>query len=228
MQKLAELAEFREGDWTKFLPKSCLIERDETIVNECRNKNVLHVGAADSPFEVEKGLAGVLLHQKIQKVTGRLVGVDVDEAAVSALRSVGIDDVIVADICKDTVLSGEKFDVILCCDVIEHVTSPGALLDACKRFMRSDSKLVVSTINATALKPVIRALAGRESVHHDHVAYYSFATLGKLLTIHGLKPTEFGVFAYPTLKPWTGWLSRQIMSVAPGCADGILFNAYKD
>lgn len=226
MQKLAKLAGFPTGEWSKTLPKRCLIDRDAAIIEECRGRSVLHVGAADAPFEIEKGRSGELLHQKIQKVASKLIGIDVDVEAIAALGELGVNDIILGDITTDGgVLEGETFDVVLCCDVIEHVSSAGDLLVACRRFMRPDSKLMVTTINATALKPALRALGGREAVHHDHVAYYSFSTLGKLLTLNKLRPVEFGVFAYPTVNPIVGWLLRSVMSAAPGCADGIMINA---
>lgn len=225
MPRVAEIREFRVGDWSKRIPSDCLIDRDEEILAQCRGKTVLHVGAADAPFEIDKGRAGQLLHQKVQKAAKSVVGVDVDAKAIAALKELGINDIVCADFCTSDPFPGQKFDVVLCCDVIEHVTAPGPLLSACRRYMEDDSKLIVTTINATALKPALRALAGREAVHVDHVAYYSFATLGKLLTVEGLQPIEFGVFAYPTYNPVTGWLTQSLMKAMPGTADGIMINA---
>jgi 2-polyprenyl-3-methyl-5-hydroxy-6-metoxy-1,4-benzoquinol methylase len=225
VQKLAEIAQFAASDWTKRIPSACFIDRDDEIIKQCRGKSVLHVGAADAPFGIDKGRVGALLHQKIQKVVQRLVGVDVDSKAIEALRAFGIDNIVCADVCASDPFPGDVFDVILCCDVIEHVLSPGVLLAACRRYMGEDTKLVVTTINATALKPALRAFAGRESVHTDHVAYYSFATLGKLLTVAELRPVEFGVFAYPTVNPIAGWLTARVMRIVPGSADGIMMNA---
>ncbi len=226
MQKLATIADFPADQWTKTLPKACFVDRDLTILAACEGKSVLHVGACDAPFELDKGKAGALLHQKVRKVANRIVGVDIDAQAVGALKSLGVDDILLADITKDAhALFGQKFDVVLCCDVIEHVPSPGPLLQACRSYMRSDSKLIVTTINATAVKPALRALAGKEAVHSDHVAYYSFSTLGKLLVMENLRPIEFGVFAYPSVHPLLGWATQSLMKVAPGAADGIILNA---
>ena len=226
MQKLAQLGKFEADKWTKIIPKNCLIDRDSTIVHECRGKSVLHVGACDAPFEFDKGKAGNLLHQKVRAVARRTLGVDVDASAIAALRAFGVDDILMVDITNDSdSLSGETFDVVLCCDVIEHVRSPGPLLQACRRHMSSDGVLIVTTINATALKPALRALVGKEAVHNDHVAYYSFSTLGKLLTMEELNPSKFGVFSYPTVNPVVGWATQRIMKSAAATADGILFYA---
>lgn len=225
MQRLSDIKEFRADDWTKDVPKGCFVDRDKIIATLCAGKTVLHVGAADAPFDLDKGRAGQLLHQKVQSVAIHVVGVDINREAIVALRTIGIEDIIEADICKDDPLMGEKFDVVLCCDVIEHVLAAGSLLAACRRYMRVDSNLVVSTINATALKPALRALGSKEAVHHDHVAYYSFATLGKLLMMEKLRLIQFGVFAYPTVNPLVGWLTKRMMQAAPASADGIIVNA---
>lgn len=225
MRQLHELHELRFDDWTKIVPKGCFVERDEVIVELCTGKTVLHVGAADAPFDLEKGRVGQLLHQKVQRVANSVVGVDIDKDAIASLREIGIQDILEADICEVDPLRGKYFDVVLCCDVIEHVSAPGPLLAACRRYLQPDSKLVVTTMNATALKPALRALANREAVHHDHVAYYSFSTLGKLLLRTGFKLESFGVFAYPTVSRLAGVLTRLIMDLAPASADGIIFEA---
>lgn len=225
MQRLSVIGEFRVGEWSKDIPRGCFVNRDQAIVEICTGKTVLHVGAADAPFDLDKGRTGQLLHQKVQSVAKLVVGVDIDSEAISSLKTIGIEDIVEADICESDPLPGANFDVILCCDVIEHVPAPGLLLAACRRYMRTDSKLVVTTINATALKPALRAFANKEAVHHDHVAYYSFATLGKLMVMANLKPVEFGVFAYPTVNRLVGWVTTLMMYSAPATADGIIINA---
>jgi len=225
MQRLSEIGTFPADAWTKSVPKRCLVDRDAAIIETCQGKRVLHVGACDAPFDIEKGIAGLLLHQKVREVATEVVGVDIYADAIAALRTIGIDDILEADICSDIKVDGVPFDVVLRCDVIEHVPAPGLLLAGCCRHMRADSKLVVTTINATALKPALRALRSKESVHTDHVAYYSYATLGKLLVMGKLEPIEFAVVAYPTVNPLAGWVSRQIMAAAPATADGMLMTA---
>ena len=108
MQKLAEILEFPVGDWTKKIPPGCLIDRDEEIIKQCRGKTVLHVGAADASFEIDKGRAGALLHQKVRTVAKRMVGVDVDAKAIEALRAFGIDDIVCADFCGSDPFPGPK------------------------------------------------------------------------------------------------------------------------
>lgn len=226
IKMLKSVDQLQIGNWLRQIPRNCLVDRDKLIVEQCRGSSVLHIGACDAPFELDKGLAGTLLHQKVRAVARHTVGVDIDEEAIAALRKLGIDDIFNINIIEDeAALVGQTFDFVLCCDVIEHVTSPGPLLRACRRFMHAESTLVLTTINATALKPALRALMGKEAVHPDHVAYFSFSTLTRLVEVEGFRPSSFGVFGYPTISPFVGWVTRSMMRLAPGSADGIILNA---
>jgi 2-polyprenyl-3-methyl-5-hydroxy-6-metoxy-1,4-benzoquinol methylase len=222
MNGLVPITGFKVGEWEKKIPRDCLLDRDTALVDICIGKSVLHIGAADSPFHMEKGRRGELLHQKIMQVASSVIGIDVDEEAVRQLHEINIDNIIVADINENTTLEGKVFDVVLCCDIIEHVLNPGEILEACRRFLRQDSKLVISTINATALKPALRALKGREAVHDDHICYFSYSTLCQMLVKNMYRPTDFGTFHYPTVLPAVSTIWRWLGNFAPGTADGII------
>lgn len=221
---LAIIDDFDAQAWEKRLPRGCLVDRDHMIISLCRGRSVLHLGAADAPFHVEKACAGKLLHQKIRSIASEVVGIDSDSAAIALLRrDFAIDDIVHADATAPFLPIGDaRFDVVLCCDVIEHVSNPGGIIELCKRHMHASSELVVTTINATAVKPALRALLGREAVHHEHTAYYSFGTLSRLLWNHGLTARRSGMFSYPTVNRLAGVCFRLLAKIAPGSADGIM------
>lgn len=55
-----------------------------------------------------------------------------------------------------------QHDIILLCEVIEHLyTTPVAVLSCLRSWLSSDGRIVVQTPNAAALAPRVRALAGR-------------------------------------------------------------------
>jgi len=222
---LAEIGNYDPDLWDKAIPRRCFIDRDATLLDLCRNQKVLHLGAADYPFHEQSAKEGNLLHQKLQRVARSLVGIDQNREAVEYLRKHhGIDNIIHADTTSqinDQRLS-ENFDIILCCDIIEHVDNPGMLLEFCKQYLSGSILLVITTINATSIKNALRALQGREAVHQDHVAYYSYSTLCQLLLRHGLKPEQAGFFSYGTRLKSTGMIFRLIATISPGTADGIL------
>jgi SAM-dependent methyltransferase len=210
--------------WSKPLPSKCLIVRDDEILRLCKNRKVIHLGAADAPFHKEKARVGNLLHQKVKTVATQVFGIDLNEEAVNYLRTEhGITDITVGDACQLDMK--HSYEVILCCDIIEHVSNPGLLLDSCRRCMKSDGVLVLTTANATALKLAFRALQGREAVHYDHVAWYSFATIGNVLLQHGFLPLDVGFFCYPTITALARFLFGSCARIRPATADGILMTA---
>lgn len=209
--------------WEKAIPRHVLVDRDETILTISRGKSVLHIGAADSPFHLQKAEKQELLHQKLQAVASDLIGVDVDRKAVEQLRQEhGIATIEVGDLTSPVWAKGKAFDVVLCCDVIEHVDEPGALIQAAVNVMHSNSILLVSVPNGAALKNVIRAAFGREAVHPDHVACYTFSTLCTLLERHKIKPLFYGGFAYVSNYPRLAFLLNGVCKMRPGLADGLL------
>jgi 2-polyprenyl-3-methyl-5-hydroxy-6-metoxy-1,4-benzoquinol methylase len=215
------------GQWEHALPRRCLIDRDEVLLNLCNRHRVLHVGAADAPFHLEKAAVGGLLHQKLKRRAMHLVGLDTNGVAVSALKEkYAITDILQIDITQfANEHRNEKFDVILCCDVIEHLTDFDSLLKGCKRLIDAKGRLVLSTINATALKPALRAVFSREAVHPDHTSYFSYATLIELLRRYEFRPMEVGTFLYPGASKLSDLVFRTVASKAPFTADGILIIA---
>ena len=222
---LADIGFFDPGQWDRKIPKQCLVDRDETILKLCREQSVLHLGAADYPFHKEAARHGELLHQKIQRVTKNVVGIDQNREAVEYLKiHHAIDNIISGDTTfsiRDARLTGQ-FDIILCCDIIEHVENPGHLIEFCKSHMTERTTLVITTINASAIKVALRAVLGREAVHNDHVAYYSYSTLCQLLLRYQLYPAKVGYYCYGTKIKILGKVFGVLAAISPGTADGIL------
>ena len=166
----------------------------------------------------------MLLHQRIDGVAAENTGIDLDAEAVDWLRdNHGIRNIITADasgIFPD--IAAKEFDIVLCCDIIEHVSNIGGLLETCKVSMNASTELVITTINATSLKPAMRAMFGREAVHHEHICYFSFGTLCQLLIGHGLIPKRFGAFCYPAVTGFAKVTFELLAKRFPGTADGII------
>lgn len=227
---LGRIDDYPRQTWQKKIPAGCLIDKDETVLAFCQRMSVLHLGAADAPFHAEKAGSGKLLHTKLQTVASDIDGVDLNAEAVAWLKSHnGIHDIIVGDATRpDLQLPRARYDVVVCCDIIEHTTNVGLLLDACVRYLAEQGLVIITTINATALRPALRALLHKEAVHPDHVAYFSLSTLCEACLRHGLTPTRVGYFRYPTVRRSVGVILDQIYERAPGTADGILVVAQRN
>jgi 2-polyprenyl-3-methyl-5-hydroxy-6-metoxy-1,4-benzoquinol methylase len=89
------------------------------------------------------------------------------------------------------------FDTIISTEVIEHLYDPEGFIDFCKKLLRTDGELILSTPYHGYWKNLVLALLGRWDSHHaptwrgGHIKFWSKETLSKLLTDKGFTVTAF-------------------------------------
>lgn len=200
------------------LPRLQIVERDAWLVDLCRNQTVLHLGCSDAPWTESRAAQGKLLHQHLLPVATRLAGVDTDAESIEIMRTkFGMDDlhVLNAEQLSPEAVGG-TFDLVLACDVLEHLDNVGEFIASCKRVLADDGRLVITTPNAYAVKRFIgAALLGVEHVHDDHTAYFSPSTLAQITKRHGLEVRETYGFMWsnPTARNrWANRISRSVMT----------------
>ncbi len=91
--------------------------KHDIILELCKNKTVLHIGATDSPYHLKRAKRGCLLHQRLQTVCRDIVGIDVDKKAIYELKKYfSINNIYYGDIVAgvyDVDLYELDFDVIV-------------------------------------------------------------------------------------------------------------------
>lgn len=88
---------------------------------------------------------------------------------------------------------GKSFDVVFAGDVIEHLSNPGLFLDACKKLLSKEGRLIITTPNCFNLFNIIEKVKKEEpTVNRDHVAYFNRKTITVLLGRAGLEVKEIG------------------------------------
>ena len=161
------------------------VERIPYVVDVCRDRRVLDLGAMDeTAFESKRG-RGTWLHEEIAKVARSVTGLDSSPLVPAAGLETGSNARILrgdidrldewltaADLSPDVVVAGE---------LIEHLASPLGFLKSLAAIERLRGRtLILTTPNATALHNVAIGLIARESTHHDHLCILSFKTLNTL------------------------------------------------
>jgi SAM-dependent methyltransferase len=210
-----------------------LVQRTEHLKDVSRGKKVLHLGCTNWPYTKEAIEAGTQLHLQLTDITKELWGFDRDQEGIDFFESKGVKNLYRADLERlEEVELDEKFDVIIAGEMIEHLSNPGLFLRGVKRFMHSDTNLVITTINAYCGMRVfyygLRGRGGRaELVHPDHVSYYSYSTLRHLLDREGFKETNFlfydiGKQHRPYNRFYLNWINDLLVLFAPQLADGII------
>tara|TARA_Y100000590_G_scaffold396296_1_gene476914 strand:- start:3999 stop:4742 length:744 start_codon:yes stop_codon:yes gene_type:complete len=109
------------------------------------------------PFEgmriLDIGCGGGLLSEPIARLGANVVGADASEKNIQIARMHAEDSALKIDYVHATAeeLSnwGEKFDVILNMEVIEHVADINVFLKACSSILNTNGAMTLSTLNRT-------------------------------------------------------------------------------
>jgi 2-polyprenyl-6-hydroxyphenyl methylase / 3-demethylubiquinone-9 3-methyltransferase len=126
---------------------------------------------AANPFEglrfLDIGCGGGLLSEPMARLGAKVVGVDPSEKNVKTATVHALEQELDIDYRVGTAemleAAGEKFDVILNMEVIEHVADPQAFTRTCCSMLKPGGLMFVATLNRT-LKSFAMAIVGAEYV----------------------------------------------------------------
>lgn len=195
------------------LPKLDVVDRIKFIVEECNDKNVLHLGAVDYYRDSVCGL-----HQKLIDVSRNVVGVDIDKEGIEKAKKDNIYNIYHGNVENlERSWPDEKFRVILATEIIEHLDNPGLFLESIKKFFDDDTKMIITTPNAFSLHSFVYSfLTGSEYVHPNHTCYYSFNTLQYTLKKHDFKIERAYYYSL-------GRSFEKIYNIFPKFSTGLIF-----
>jgi SAM-dependent methyltransferase len=115
--------------------------------------------AASNGRILEVGCSSGYLTERLVANGNTVVGIEYDAEAAREAEA-HCERVLVGDI-ETMVLPDERFDVILCGDVIEHLRDPQAALARLRPLLQPGGRLVVSTPNVANWAIRLSLLAGR-------------------------------------------------------------------
>jgi len=162
------------------------------ILKLCSDKKVLHLGPLG---DYKRHISSTSTTQdwffyRVSKIASQVLGVDINREGVEEVRGVGFSNIVFGD--AENLNLGEKFDVILAGDVIEHLNNVGKFLESCKFHMHHDSRLIITTPNPYSLTQILKAIfgdAGR-GMNQDHTFLFHQKNIEQLLKRYNLKLTE--------------------------------------
>ena len=176
------------------------------------------------------GCGGGLLSEPLARNGADVVGADAAPTNVKVARrhaeEAGVSVDYRAVTAEDLAAAGERFDVVLAMEIVEHVASVPDFVAACAEMVRPGGLTVFATINRTP-KAYALAIVGAEMVlrwlprgTHDYAKLVRPKELERAFTANGLTPREpVGVTYQPLKDEWQ--LSRDtsvnymIMGVRP-------------
>ncbi|MDZ7710078.1 MAG: bifunctional 2-polyprenyl-6-hydroxyphenol methylase/3-demethylubiquinol 3-O-methyltransferase UbiG [Roseovarius sp.] len=182
--------------------------------------------ATGAPFKglrlLDIGCGGGLLSEPMARLGADVVGADaaprnIPVAQVHAEQS-NLDIDYRHTTAEDMAASGERFDVVLNMEVVEHVSDPLAYLTACHDLLKPGGLMVCSTINRNA-RSFGMAIIGAEYVMrwlpkgtHQWSKFITPDELFGLLARAGLDPVDRKGFVFNPVT-WQWRLSDRDLSV---------------
>lgn len=180
-------------------PDTEVVHRERFILSKCEGKVVLDIGCA-GPF-----------HKKVEEVAKETWGIDrVDVDTPHFFK---------ADLNREPIpfpVNG-KFDLILCGEILEHLSNPGFFLDGLKG---ASCPIILSVPNAYCSYAIPYVKKGQENVNKEHVAWYSWKTLKTLVERHGFEVQEFYWSDSRPEPPDQGFTEGLIFQIVKGGSDG--------
>ena len=182
--------------------------------------------SAERPFEglrlLDIGCGGGLLCEPMARLGAEVVGVDAAArnipVAEAHARQSGLEIDYRHDTAESLAAAGERFDVVLNMEVVEHVTDPAAYLAACQQLLKPGGLMICSTINRNA-KSFAMAIVGAEYVMrwlpkgtHEWKKFITPDELYEYLRGAGLEPVDRKGFVFNPLS-WSWSISARDLSV---------------
>ncbi len=162
---------------------------------------------------VDIGCGGGLLCEPLARLGARVTGIDAGERNIAIARSHALESGLEIDYraasAESLAASGERFDVVLSMEVVEHVADPAGFLAACAALVAPGGLLIAATLNRTA-KSFALAIVGAEYLlrwlprgTHDWRRFLRPSEMAAMIRPHGLALAEaIGVVYSPLADNW--------------------------
>lgn len=172
--------------------------RNQYLAELARDKRVLDVGVVAHVADARLSVSW--LHREIAKSARTCLGIDILDEGIAQLKAEGFN-VRKADITRD-VIEGE-YDVMVCGEIIEHLSNPGALFQAARRVLVPGGLLVITSPNPYYLGRIRACVLGRYQDSVDHVLLINPSNVAELAEREGLQLVRFRAIVSESLHPRT-------------------------
>ena len=204
------------------------------VMNPCRLDYICSQIAAEfdrdqsapTPFEglriLDIGCGGGLLSEPMARLGAQVVGADAAQRNIPVAELHAAQSGLTIDYRHTTAEAladtGERFDVVLNMEVVEHVADPSAYLSRCADLLRPGGLMIASTLNRNP-KSYLFAILGAEYIlrwlpkgTHDWQKFITPDELLAMLKDAGFEPLDKkGMVFNPLTQSW--FLSDRDLSV---------------
>ncbi|MEH8047937.1 bifunctional 2-polyprenyl-6-hydroxyphenol methylase/3-demethylubiquinol 3-O-methyltransferase UbiG [Gallibacterium anatis] len=183
-----------------------------------------HSNGLNGKKVLDVGCGGGILSESMAKSGANVTGIDMSPQPLAVAKQHAQDNNLIIDYQQSTIedflqqhqqLQAEKFDVITCMEMLEHVPDPLSIIHSCRQLLKPDGVLFMSTINRT-LKAWALVVIGAEYIlkmlpqgTHDYEKFIKPAELLAYCDQVGLTCQQLKGYHY---NPLTGnfWLNDDV------------------
>ena len=170
---------------------------------------------------LDVGCGGGILAEALSELGANVTGIDASEntigVAKSHSKSINSNVRFIQNTIEEFIASNpdEKFDVITCLEMLEHVPSPGEIIKNCSDILKKDGDIFFSTINRNP-RSYLFAVIGAEYIlnllpkgTHDYEKFIKPSELAKWIREAGLNSEETIGLSYNPITD-NYWLGKDI------------------
>ncbi|HWA33719.1 MAG TPA: methyltransferase domain-containing protein [Cyclobacteriaceae bacterium] len=157
--------------------------------------SVLPEGKIERLLEVGAGSGDTLVEIKRRGLANHVTGFELMKLPGTNQQNTAIDNFVHGDLEKiNDELAGSLYDVIICGDVLEHLTDPWAILEKLKRLLRPGGTFIISCPNVRHYSMFVAIFLKGSFAYTDfgildktHLRFFCKKDLLNMVTASGLK-----------------------------------------
>lgn len=198
-------------------------DRNAYLCGLARGKRILDIGVVDHDLATPRQQRW--LHGELVTAAAESLGVDILDEEIERLRLAGFN-VRHHDVTREQLR--QRFELVVCGEVIEHVGAPGDLFDAARELLEPGGRFVLTTPNPYSLRRVVQQFRDRVVENVDHVTLIGPWGMAEFAERSGLRLDAFRGVDY---RPEDGkaaylrhpWVKRLLPMPAEAACDTIIY-----
>jgi SAM-dependent methyltransferase len=187
-----------------------IIPKAELIRSLCQGKDVLDLGCLNHGWRRALELGDDWPHKQLANVARSLVGLDILGEDARVLNERGYNILLGS---AESFNLDRTFDVVVCGDLIEHLSNPGRFLESAALHMHEESVCVITTPNPFNIEQALLAVFdNRIAVNPEHTVWIDPHVMYELVSRSPLRISGFHwirtQFEYPVTARLYGRIAR--------------------
>ena len=168
-------------------------------INPLRRQFIIqHVQKIFDKDIIDVGCGGGILSESLAKLGANVTGIDMGEEPLNIAKLHALESKVDVNYQKITaeskaLESPEKFDIVTCMEMLEHVPDPSSVVAACAKMAKPNGYLFFSTLNKTIMSYLLAIVAAEKVLKlvpngtHNHDTFIKPSTLISWAEEHNLK-----------------------------------------